>query len=29
MNNVGKIILGMLLLLGATAAGYWFGTQKY
>ncbi len=27
MNNVGKIILGLLLLLGATAAGYWFGTQ--
>ena len=27
MNNVRKIILGMLLLLGATAAGYWFGTQ--
>jgi RND family efflux transporter MFP subunit len=27
MNNVGKIILGLLLLLGATAAGYWFGKQ--
>jgi Cu(I)/Ag(I) efflux system membrane fusion protein len=27
MNNVRKIILGMLLLLGTTAAGYWFGTQ--
>jgi Cu(I)/Ag(I) efflux system membrane fusion protein len=27
MNNIGKIILGLLLLLGATAAGYWFGTR--
>src|SRR5512145_1198767 len=27
MSKVGEIILGVLLLLGATAAGYWFGTH--
>ncbi len=27
MNNVGKLTLGALLLLGVAAAGYWFGTH--
>ena len=27
MNSVGKLTLGVLLLLGVAAAGYWFGTK--
>lgn len=28
MNNVGKLIMGILLLLGVAAAAYWFGTRE-
>lgn len=28
MNIIGKIIIGVLLLLGVAAAGYWFGTLR-